>query len=708
METAGSGDGGSIRKGAICSEPDGYGMKRVVTQVYFRVMLNLLELGIVSTEPADVYAQDIHTFEERKKAIERDLTTANSNITMFMETLTFLGPDEDPTTNELVQVGFCEIKASVNFPNEAIDIEDPELLGELVKVKESVDNVLQHYWEVVDQRIGKGVAKPPSQQANGEPKTNAIDDLRGLDFAPTAPQAANDAFADESGAGPSSFPPDEPPYVPSEKKLGYVKRHFLAVSLESSIPANHTAPEFPNSETDTTPAQSLLIKPSVLRKFVGKNESAFVDWKRIRVTGGKGGNGAISFFKSALHPVGPPSGGNGGKGGDVYIVASSELTSLNNVSSVYVADHGRSGGSKQQHGPNGKDLEIHLPVGTEVREVEAPISERPPVFEEEYDSDDERRGFAPPKRTPPPLVSSEDQPEWQESDLEKLRQNFKFQSGYVPQDDRVKMLLERIIEEPPPKTEKLSFNLSHHGERHCIVRGGRGGYGNPHFLSSEIRGPAFAGKGTSGPTIYLELELKTIADAGLVGLPNAGKSTFLGAVSNAHPKIAPYPFTTLNPYVGTIDYPDFWRMTIADIPGLIEGAHRNVGLGHRFLRHIERSKMLVYVVDLAEDAPWKDLNVLKRELELYQAGLTNRPSLVVANKADLGIKAKRNLEVMKRQAEKTGDVVVPCSAKEGKNVETVTGVMRQMVEKLRRDEKEAAHVEQEKLAAVFKPPSAAA
>ena len=339
-------------------------------------------------------------------------------------------------------------------------------------------------------------------------------------------------------------------------------------------------------------------------------------------------------------------------------------------------------------------MEIYLPVGTEVREVEASINNRPRIFEVQYDSDDERRGFAPPKRTPPSELFPEDESGWPEEDLEKLRQNFKFQSGYVPQDDRVKMLLERIIAEPPPRTEKLSINLTHHGERHCIVRGGRGGYGNPHFLTSEIKGPAFAGKGTSGPTVYLELELKTIADAGLVGLPNAGKSTFLGAVSNAHPKIAPYPFTTLNPYVGTIDYPDFWRMTIADIPGLIEGAHRNVGLGHRFLRHIERSKLLVYVIDLAGDAPWKDLSVLKRELELYQAGLTNRPSLVVANKADLGIKAKRNLELVRRKAEKSGDVVVPCSAKEGKNIETVTSVMRQMVEKLRKDEEEAAKTAQ--------------
>ena len=153
--------------------------------------------------------------------------------------------------------------------------------------------------------------------------------------------------------------------------------------------------------------------------------------------------------------------------------------------------------------------------------------------------------------------------------------------------------------------------------------------------------------------------------------------TLLAAVSDAHPKIAPYPFTTMNPYIGTIDFPDLFSITMADIPGLIKGAHRNVGLGHKFLRHVERSKMLVYVVDLAGEAPWTDLAILQSELEAYSQGLTNRPSIVVANKADLGDKPRQNLERLKME---TSLPIVPISAKDKKNILTLTTLMRRMIE----------------------------
>jgi GTP-binding protein len=172
-----------------------------------------------------------------------------------------------------------------------------------------------------------------------------------------------------------------------------------------------------------------------------------------------------------------------------------------------------------------------------------------------------------------------------------------------------------------------------------------------------------------------------------VGLPNAGKSTFLSAVSNAHPKIASYPFTTLNPYIGTVDFVDSFQLTVADIPGLIKGAHKNVGLGHAFLRHIERSKVLVYVVDLSVEEPWNDFQTLSNELEAYSKGLTNRPSIVIANKADVTSVAKDNFsrfeKIILSEFEKKGETVavIPVSAKYKKNIVKATTVLRNMVER---------------------------
>ncbi|KAI8815753.1 P-loop containing nucleoside triphosphate hydrolase protein [Fimicolochytrium jonesii] len=359
----------------------------------------------------------------------------------------------------------------------------------------------------------------------------------------------------------------------------------------------------PVEEGERVEEEGKALRPSVHRKFLGKGQP-FVDFKIVKVAAGQGGDGAITFFKSSRNPMGPPSGGNGARGGSVYIVACKEITSLNGVKNRYAAPMGGNGQGKQMHGAEGADVEIMVPLGTMVR-----------------------------KTHPDHLFDS--------------------------------------------------FNLTTHGDRHLVARGGRGGHGNPHFVSSDIRGPAIAGRGQPGTTVYLQLELKTIADAGLVGLPNAGKSTFLAAVSNAHPRIAPYPFTTLNPYVGTIDFPDFYTMTVADIPGLIEGAHRNVGLGHRFLRHVEQSRMLVYVIDVAGPHPWRDLEILKTELETYQPGLTGKPSLVIANKADLGRVARENVA---RLREQTDAPIVPVSAMERKNITRATALMREMVEKIRKSE----------------------
>ena len=188
-------------------------------------------------------------------------------------------------------------------------------------------------------------------------------------------------------------------------------------------------------------------------------------------------------------------------------------------------------------------------------------------------------------------------------------------------------------------TREVIGDLDVPGARLLAAKGGRGGRGNARFATSTNRVPRYAEPGTPGEERELFLELKTIADGGLVGYPNAGKSTLLGALSSARPKVAPYPFTTLHPVVGVVefDYPDFSRLTLADIPGLIDGAHDNVGLGHSFLKHIERTKVLIYVLDMAGTDgrdPVEDFRHLRNELELYMSGLTARPSLIAANKMD--------------------------------------------------------------------------
>nr|KAJ3419669.1 GTPase of the mitochondrial inner membrane that associates with the large ribosomal subunit [Polyrhizophydium stewartii] len=495
-------------------------------------------------------------------------------------------------------------------------------------------------------------------------------------------------------------------------------------------------------------------------KFLGKG-SSFVDFKYVKVCAGNGGDGCIAFFRGIQLPMGPPSGGNGGRGGSVYVRASKDVTSLNGVPNQCAAPNGNQGRGKQMHGADGEDIEIVVPVGTIVREVVMPATtpskqqllreaqeEELAKYQELAKEERRRRGearrggeaaasttaesdAAPRAGSDPALdgasaadatdMSTEDgsevdnefdedsdleMDEWDAAELAKrqeaeeiareeayerrmeiLSQHFKFRDKYAPQEDRMRMLFERIPRDSAKSSAPmLEFELLEDGERRLVARGGRGGLGNPHFVTPVIPGPGIAGRGEKATPIVLQLELKTMADAGLVGLPNAGKSTLLKATSNAHPKIAPYPFTTLNPYVGTIDFDDYWTMTIADIPGIIAGAHANLGLGHQFLRHIERTKLLVYVIDLAGEAPWDDLATLQSELEAFKEGMTNRPSLIAANKADVAALAKQNFEILKSR---TSIPIVPISAKNEKNIRTLTNVMRKLVENINAEEERA-------------------
>ena len=220
-------------------------------------------------------------------------------------------------------------------------------------------------------------------------------------------------------------------------------------------------------------------------------------------------------------------------------------------------------------------------------------------------------------------------------------------------------------------------DMDEEGMEYIAAQGGRGGRGNPRFASSTNRVPMECEPGLPGEEKILILELKTIADAGLVGYPNAGKSTLLTAISAAHPKIAAYPFTTLNPVVGMVEFDDFERLKVADIPGLIEGAHDNIGLGHSFLKHIERTKMLIYVLDMAGTdgrEPWDDYKSLKNELELYMKGLSKRPSIIVANKMDLP-ESQENLELLKSDID-PNIKVIPISAKEHENVNELKFIIK--------------------------------
>ncbi|KAJ1946470.1 GTPase of the mitochondrial inner membrane that associates with the large ribosomal subunit [Kickxella alabastrina] len=411
-------------------------------------------------------------------------------------------------------------------------------------------------------------------------------------------------------------------------------------------------------------------------KKSGRN---FIDRMRCTAIGGRGGNGCVSFFRDVFVPRGPPNGGDGGGGGDVWLEVDENETSLSCVKQQLRAHHGTNGGGKSMHGSRGADLVVKVPRGTMVREIvqveeqkqKPEVAARKQNALEEETSDN---GFLDDLQ-----VQLEREERRRGSDKASLFVH------YPRWEDRNDLTAVRI----PPEIKSylwelrnptpLVTDLTTHGQRFCVAAGGLGGPGNPHFNAPNDRQPHYALKGLPGHTRILDLELKTIADVGLVGMPNAGKSTFLRAVSNAHPRVASYAFTTLNPYIGTVDYHDAKQLTIADIPGLVPGAHRNIGLGHSFLRHVERSSVLVYIVDVSRPEPWTHLEALQRELELYRPGLAGRPSLVIANKADAGEEAKRNYELWRGVISPLVPLI-PVSAKYKKNILKATYEIRRMLE----------------------------
>jgi GTP-binding protein len=286
----------------------------------------------------------------------------------------------------------------------------------------------------------------------------------------------------------------------------------------------------------------------------------FIDEAKVILKSGAGGHGCVSFRREKFIPKGGPDGGNGGKGGDVVLLCDRNEGDLQAYrwQPHRSARNGTPGMGRQCAGPDGEDLILRVPPGTQVV------------------------------------------------------------------DD---------------VTGRLLAELTEHNERVVILAGGKGGMGNMNFKSSVNQAPRRTTPGYPGESGTYRLVLKTIADIGLVGYPNAGKSTLTNAFTAARPKMAPYPFTTLHVNVGVIEYPEtFGRIFMADIPGLIEGAHENRGLGHQFLRHIERCTLLVFILDMAGSEnrkPWDDFRILERELALYSPILAAKPRLVVANKMDL-------------------------------------------------------------------------
>ena len=331
----------------------------------------------------------------------------------------------------------------------------------------------------------------------------------------------------------------------------------------------------------------------------------FVDTAKVSLKAGKGGDGAVSFRREIYIPKGGPDGGDGGKGGDIIFRADKDTNTLIDFrfTPILEAENGKNGSGQRSAGRSGKDLIIDVPVGTVVYRIE----NKPMQFE----SIEQARAESE-ESTESSTGQSQAQTRIDSEDSARRAAN----------REQNALAYSRI----------LIADLAEDGAEAIIAKGGSGGFGNAHFKSSTRQAPIIAEVGEPGEEFEAELELKSVADVGLVGLPNAGKSTFLSVVSNAKPEIADYPFTTITPNLGvaTIDDKD---LLIADIPGLIEGASEGKGLGHEFLRHVERTAVLLHLVDVYNDDAGKAYQTIRNELEKYKT-LKDKPEIVALTKCE--------------------------------------------------------------------------
>ena len=327
----------------------------------------------------------------------------------------------------------------------------------------------------------------------------------------------------------------------------------------------------------------------------------FLDKTKIKIISGKGGNGMVAWRREKYVDKGGPAGGDGGRGGDVYLVATEDMSTLMDFKfkSVFKAENGENGGIKNMHGRCAKDLFIHVPVGTVVKDV---------------------------------------------------------------------------------KSGSIIADLIHDRQTVLVAKGGRGGRGNARFATAQKRAPQFCEPGEPSIERELELELKLIADVGLLGMPNAGKSTLISRISSAKPKIADYPFTTLVPNLGVVRKRSGDGYVVADIPGLIEGASEGVGLGHDFLRHVERCRFLVHIVDVTAENPLENFEVINNELALHSQKLADLYQIIALNKID-AIDDARKAELKEQFAEYSDDVFM-ISAVTGENVDKLVDFMSVKVDEI--------------------------
>ncbi len=393
----------------------------------------------------------------------------------------------------------------------------------------------------------------------------------------------------------------------------------------------------------------------------------FIDEIKVYAKAGHGGKGAVAFHREAYITKGGPSGGNGGRGGSVILQADHDLNNL--VQQFYVprliAEVGEGGMGKGKDGLAGKDLIIKVPCGTLVwrlKDTTPPIQKKMTSPDGDDEDAEENPFFTTGTSNRPVIRSSSGISAALEVDLSKEA------------EDAVKP-------SAPENKGELVADLTTHGQQFVLCKGGRGGLGNRNFATARHQTPRFAQPGEPGTEGDYLFELRIVAEIGLVGYPNAGKSTLLTAISRARPKIAAYPFTTLHPQIGIVEYlPDFKRLTVCDVPGLIEGAHNNVGLGHKFLRHIQRCKILVLLLDMAgtdNRKPWDDYKQLLKELELYDPALVEKPRLVVANKIDEPA-AEKFLKQFKTKFKKVK--VLPISAAFDQGMDKFKQTIRKEVE----------------------------